>query len=140
MHIHIQKLHTDARIPTYAHQGDAGFDIYIPYELTILPKERRSIPVGLAIEIPDGYVGLLFDKSGLSHTHGLKSYGGVIDAGFRGEIRVGLMNLSDTPYTFAQGDKLIQMLIMPVVRAEIIETDSLSDSDRGSGGFGSSGK
>jgi dUTP pyrophosphatase len=140
MQLHIKKLHPDARIPTYAHVGDAGFDLYIPETHTIHPHERHSIPVGLAIEIPHGYVGLLLDKSGLSHKHGIKSFGGVIDSGFRGEIRVGLMNVSDQSYTFTKGDKIIQMLIMPVVQADIIETDELSDSDRGTGGFGSSGK
>ena len=140
MQLKIKKLRPDVKVPSYAHTGDAGFDVYIPDDLTIQPGERLSIPLGLAMEIPEGHTGLLLDKSGLSHKHGLKSFGGVIDAGYRGEFHVGIMNLSDKPYSFAKGDKIIQMLIMPVVHADIIETDTLSDSTRGTGAFGSSGK
>jgi dUTP diphosphatase len=92
------------------------------------------------MEIPEGHAGLLLDKSGLSHKNGLKSFGGVIDSGYRGEIHAGIMNLSGEPYTFQKGDKIIQMLIMPVQTVEIIESDELSDTERGSGAFGSSGK
>lgn len=140
MQLKIKKLRDDAKLPTYAHPGDAGFDLFIPDSLTIQPGERLSIPLGLAMEIPDGFTGLLLDKSGLSHKHGLKSFGGVIDAGYRGEFHVGLMNLSDKAYTFEKGDKIIQMLIMPVAHVAIVESDTLSDSARGSGAFGSSGK
>lgn len=140
MDLKIKKLRDDAKLPTYAHIGDAGFDLYIPDDLTIKSGERLSIPLGLAMEIPDGYTGLLLDKSGLSHKHGLKSFGGVIDAGYRGEFHVGIMNLSDKDYTFSKGDKIIQMLIMPVARMNIIEANELTESDRGTGAFGSSGK
>ena len=140
MHLKIKKIHPDAKIPKYAHIGDAGFDIYIPESVTILPGERKSIPIGLAMEIPFGHSGLLLDKSGLSHKHGLKTFGGVIDSGYRGEIHAGVMNLGDKAYTFEKGDKLIQMLIMPVQTVEILETEELSDSDRGVGAFGSTGK
>lgn len=92
------------------------------------------------MEIPDGHAGLLLDKSGLSHKHGLKSFGGVIDAGYRGEVHAGIMNLGTEPYTLQAGEKIIQMLIMPVVRVDIEEADNLSISDRGDGAFGSSGK
>lgn len=140
MHLKIKKVHPDAKIPKYAHKGDAGFDIYIPETVVILPGERKSVPIGLAMEIPEGHAGLLLDKSGLSHKHGIKSFGGVIDSGYRGEIHAGLMNLGDKPYTFEKGDKLIQMLIMPVQGVEILETEELTDSDRGIGAFGSTGK
>ena len=140
MQLKIKKLRPDAIVPSFAHPGDAGIDLYTPDELTIQPGERVSAPIGLAMEIPDGHVGLLWDKSGLSHKHGLKSFGGVIDAGYRGEFKIGLMNLSNKPYTFAAGDKIIQMLVMPVLRPEVIEADELSDSVRGEGGFGSTGK
>lgn len=139
MQLKFKKLHPDAKIPSYAYAGDAGLDLYVAGDLVIKKGERKSIPLGIAIEIPDGYVGILFDKSGLSHKHGLKSYGGIIDSGYRGEIHVGMMNLSDTDYEFKKGDKVIQILIMPVLHAEVIEIDELSDSDRGTGAFGSSG-
>lgn len=140
MQIKIKKLHPDLRIPSYAHPGDAGFDLFCNEKVTLEPGERKSIPLGLAVEIPDGYVALLFDKSRLSHIHGLKCFGGVMDSGYRGEYAVGLMNLSDKPYTFEKGDKIVQMLVMPVIRGVIEEVDELSDSSRGTGGFGSSGK
>ncbi len=140
MDLKIKKLREDVKLPTYGHPGDAGFDVYIPDDLTIQPGERLSIPLGLAMEIPEGYAGLLLDKSGLSHKHGLKSFGGVIDSGYRGEFHAGIMNLSNKPYTFAKGDKIIQMLIMPVAEVNIIEADELSDSPRGAGAFGSTGK
>lgn len=139
MQLKFKKLHPNAKIPSYAYAGDAGLDLYIPEGFIFKQGERKSIPIGIAVEIPDGYVGILFDKSGLSHKHGLKSYGGIIDAGYRGEIHVGMMNLSDKDYEFKAGDKIIQILIMPVLHAEVIECDELSDSDRGEGAFGSSG-
>jgi len=139
MQLKFKKLHPNAKIPSYAYAGDAGLDLYISEDLVLKKDERKSIPLGIAIEIPDGYVGILFDKSGLSHKHGLKSYGGIIDAGYRGEIHVGMMNLSDADYEFKAGDKIIQILIMPVLKAEVVECEELSDSDRGEGAFGSSG-
>lgn len=140
MELKIKKLHPNLKIPKYAHTGDAGFDLYVPEEVTIKPGERLSIPLGIAMEIPEGHAGLLLDKSGLSHRHGLKSFGGVIDAGYRGELHAGIMNLGKESYTLQAGDKIIQMLIMPVVCVDIVETDNLSNSSRGIGAFGSSGK
>lgn len=140
MKLCIKKVHPDAIIPKYAHRGDAGFDIYMPESVTIAPGERKSIPLGLAMEIPEGFAGLLHDKSGLSHKHGLKSFGGVIDSGYRGEVHAGIMNLSDKPYILEKGHKVIQMLIMPVEVVDIIEVESLSESERGARAFGSSGK
>lgn len=143
MEIKVKKLHPDATIPSFAHPGDAGMDLYVPETVTIASGERKSIALGLAFEIPDGYVGLMWDKSGLSHKHGVKSFGGVIDAGYRGELHVGIMNLSDKPYIFEKGHKIIQMLIQPVVHPTITEvgaTESLTPSSRGEKGFGSSGK
>ena len=140
MKLKIKKIHPDAKIPYYAHQGDAGFDLFVPETVTIQSQERKSIPLGLAVEIPEGYAGLLLDKSGLSHKHGLKSFGGVIDSGYRGEIHAGIMNLSNEPYTLEKGHKIIQMLIMPVQFVIIEEVTELSNSERGNGAFGSSGK
>ncbi len=140
MQLRVKKLDTDARLPLYAHKGDAGMDLFALEETVLLPHTQVSIRTGIAFEIPEGYVGLIWDKSGLSHKHGLKTFGGVVDAGYRGEISVGIMNLSDTPYVFEKGHKIAQMLIQPVVSASIVESDTLSDSSRGEGGFGSTGK
>jgi dUTP pyrophosphatase len=139
MQLKFKKLHPNAKIPSYAYAGDAGLDLYVSEDLVLKKDERKSIPLGIAVEIPDGYVGILFDKSGLSHKHGLKSYGGIIDSCYRGEIHVGMMNLSDKDYKFEAGDKIIQILIMPVLHAEVMECDELTESDRGEGAFGSSG-
>jgi dUTP pyrophosphatase len=140
MTIKVKKLHPDARIPDFAHPGDAGMDLYVPEAVDLLPGERKTIPLGLAFEIPFGYVGLMWDKSGLSHKFGIKSYGGVIDSGYRGEICAGIMNLSDKPYHLEKGHKIIQLLIQPVEHPTVIESEELSSTERGQGGFGSTGK
>lgn len=136
----IKKIHKDAIMPKFAHDGDAGMDLFTVESFELKSGERKSMPLGLAFEIPYGYVGLLWDKSGLSHKHGIKSFGGVIDSGYRGEIHVGLMNLSNQDYVFDKGDKVIQIIIQKVERPVIVELDELQNSSRGHGGFGSTGK
>ena len=140
MEIRVKKIHKDAKLPTYAHHGDAGFDLYAIESVSIPVGARVLVGTGIAIEIPDGYVGLIWDKSGLSMVHGLKNLGGVIDAGYRGEIKAGVVNLSDDDYTITAGHKVAQMLIQKVERADIKEVTELSDTPRGHGGFGSTGK
>ncbi len=140
MKLKIKKIHADAEIPAYAHPGDAGLDLYVPERVTFLPGERKSVGLGLAIEIPDGYVALLWDKSGLSHRHGIKTFGGVIDSGYRGEIHAGVMNLSDRAFVFEKGDKIVQMLIQKVEQPEVVEVTELSETKRGDKGFGSTGR
>src|SRR3989344_4740043 len=140
MELKIKKLHTDAKVPSYAHPGDAGFDLYAIEEVAIPVGVRVLIGTGIAMDIPDGFVGLIWDKSGLSTTHGLKTLGGVVDAGYRGEVKVGMVNLGTEEYTISAGHKIAQMLIQKVERAEIIEVAELSETVRGEGGFGSTGK
>ncbi|HYC83486.1 MAG TPA: dUTP diphosphatase [Candidatus Paceibacterota bacterium] len=140
MEIRIKKVHSEAIIPRFAHPGDAGMDLFAVEETIIAPGERVQIPTGLAFELPDGHVGLVWDKSGLSHNHGLKTLGGVLDAGYRGELLVGLVNLSTEIYTIERGDKIAQLLIQKIERPDIVEMAELSDSSRGIGGFGSTGK
>jgi dUTP pyrophosphatase len=140
MKIKIKKLHPDAKIPQYAHAGDAGMDLFTVEQFELEPGERKSIPLGLAMEIPEGYVGLIWDKSGLSHKYGIKSFGGVVDSGYRGEIHAGVMNLSDKYFSFEKGHKIAQLLIQKIEQAEFKEVEELSDSDRGEGRFGSTGK
>lgn len=140
MELNIKKLHPGAKLPTYAHHDDAGFDLYAIESVSIPVGARVLVGTGIAIEIPDGYVGLIWDKSGLSMVHGLKNLGGVIDAGYRGEIKAGVVNLSDEDYTITAGHKVAQMLIQKVERADIKEVAELSDTSRGHGGFGSTGK
>ena len=140
MELRIKKLHPDAKIPTYAHAGDAGFDLYAIETVTIPAGNRALVGTGIAMEIPDGYAGLAWDKSGLSNNHGLKTLGGVMDAGYRGEIKVGVVNLGERDYTIEAGHKIAQVVIQKVERAEIKEVAELSDTVRGHGGFGSTGK
>mgnify|MGYP001616430792 FL=1 len=115
-------------------------DLFAIDALEMAPMERKSIPIGIAVEIPDGYVGLIWDKSGLSHKYGIKVFGGVVDAGYRGEICVGLMNLSDKHFKFEKGHKIAQLLIQKIEHVEFKEVKKLNDTSRGDGGFGSSGK
>lgn len=140
MELRIAKLHKHATMPAYAHATDAGLDLYCVETVTVLPQQRVQVSTGIAMEIPDGYVGLIWDKSGISHTHGIKTVGGVIDAGYRGEIKIGVVNLSDTPYIFEAGHKVAQLLIQKIEQPTIVEVTQLSESDRGDNGFGSTGK
>lgn len=130
----------EGKLPTYQYDDDAGLDLYAAEEATLLPGEKKGIKIGAAFAIPQGYVGLIWDKSGISQKHGLKTLGGVIDSGYRGEVIVGLVNLSDAPYTFAKGDKVAQMIIQKKESVHIEEVDSLDGTHRGDKGFGSSGK
>jgi len=140
MELKIAKLHPDAKIPSFAHPGDAGMDLFTLQTVVVQPNERVQIGTGIAMEIPEKCVGLIWDKSGLSHTHGIKTLGGVVDAGYRGEIKIGIVNLSDTPYTFEAGHKVAQMLIQKVKHPDIMVVDSLAESVRGDNAFGSTGK
>jgi dUTP pyrophosphatase len=140
MKINIKKINKDAIIPKHAHHNDAGVDLYTVEAFGMAPMEIKSIPIGLAFEIPDGYVGLVWDKSGLSHKYGIKTLGGVIDAGYRGEICIGLINLSDKNITFEKGHKIAQLLIQKVESIEFKEVEKLNDSSRNENGFGSTGK
>lgn len=138
--LNVLRLRSGATLPTYAHQGDAACDLYCVATITLAPGARAQVPTGVAIEIPEGYVGFVWDKSGLSHKHGLKTLGGVIDAGYRGEVMVGLANLGDASYTIEAGHKVAQLVLQKVEHAEVVEVSELSISARGAGGFGSTGK
>jgi len=138
--LNIKKLHSDAVLPSFAHESDAGMDIYSLEEVSIQPNERVQIKTGLAFEVPDGYVGLVWDKSGLSHKYGLKTLGGVLDSGYRGELFVGLINLSQEVYVLEKGHKVAQLLIQKIEHPLIVEVAELSETKRGKGGFGSTGK
>ncbi len=139
MHLKFKKLNPEAKIPSYAHPGDVGLDLYCLETFTLAPGESKIIFHGFALEFPEGYAALINDKSGISKA-GMKVLGGVYDAGYRGEYNTHLINLSAKPYTFEKGDKTSQLIIFPVVIATIEEVAELSDSSRGDGRFGSTGK
>ncbi len=140
MNIRTKKLHPDAKIPMIAHAGDAGCDLFATEYLMLEAGERAQIPTGIALEIPEGCVGLVWDKSGISHKGGVKTLGGVIDSGYRGEILVGVINLGFEPYVFEKGSKVAQLLIQSIETPTFEEVKELSESDRGAGAFGSTGK
>jgi len=138
----IVRLSESVPVPKYALSGDAGFDLYVGERIELLPMQRAAINTGYKMEIPEGCTGIIYEKSGLSFKHGIITYGNVIDSGYRGEVRVGVMNLGSEPYIFEQGHKVAQMIIHSYeqVSFEEGEEGDLSESDRGSRGFGSTGK
>jgi len=140
MKIKIKRLDPQAKLPSYAHPGDAGLDLCALAATVVPTRSRAEIRTGLAFEIPDGYVGLVWDKSGLAFKQGLTTMSGVLDAGYRGELKLLVFNTSEQDYHFAAGDKVCQLLIQPVARAEIEETGELADSSRGEDAFGSTGR
>jgi dUTP pyrophosphatase len=138
--VKIKKIHSDAILPSYAHNGDAGLDLFSNEETEILPQERKLIGTGLSMEFSEGYVALIWDKSGVAYNNGIKVMGGVIEHTYRGEYKVLLYNTSKEKYKIKKGQKIAQLLIQPIVTAEIKEVKELSETKRGEGGFGSTGK
>jgi len=139
MKLKIKRLKDDAKLPKYAKEGDVGLDMYAMETITINPGQHHRLWHGFALEFPTGYAAIVKDKSSISKA-GLHTMGGVFDAGYRGEYNTHLVNLSSEPYTIEIGDKVSQLVLLPVAIAEIEETDTLSESERGDSGFGSSGK
>ena len=139
MKIKIKKLKEDIKLPRYHHPGDVGMDLFSMEDAVIPPAGYHQFYHGFALEFPIGYAAIIKDKSSLAMA-GLHTTGGVFDAGYRGEYNTRLVNLSDKPYTVEKGDKVSQLVIYPVVIAELEETNELSDSARGTGAFGSTGK
>ncbi|MFA6340641.1 MAG: dUTP diphosphatase [Candidatus Paceibacterota bacterium] len=140
MKLKIKKLHSDAKIPHYAHPGDVGLDLFSLEDYNLKPMERKVFDIGFALEFEIGYAAIVKDKSSLPNKAGIHTMGGVYDAGYRGEYNVQLINLGQETYHISKGDKIAQLVIYPVIIAELEETDDLSDSSRGHGRFGSTGK
>jgi dUTP pyrophosphatase len=143
MQLSVQKLKDEARLPSRAHEGDAGLDLYASEAAHIGPGERWGVGTGIALEIPDGHAGLVLPRSGLAREHGiaLVNAPGLIDSGYRGEVRVLLLN-TDPAETFRvePGDRIAQLLLTQIAGAEPVEATALGESARGEGGFGSSGR
>jgi dUTP pyrophosphatase len=143
MELPVSRLKDEAVLPTRAHDGDAGLDLYACEAAHIGPGERWSVGTGVAVEIPEGHAGLVLPRSGLAKKHGiaLVNAPGLIDSGYRGELRVLLLNTDPADiFRVEPGDRIAQLVISPVVVAEPVETTALADSVRGDGGFGSSGR
>jgi dUTP pyrophosphatase len=129
-------------VPDYAHPGDAGADLAANEALVLQPGQRATVGTGVAIALPDGYVGFVVPRSGLAMKHGITIVNspGTVDAGYRGEIRVTLLNTdSSEAYSVAVGDRIAQLVIMPVSKARFVAVETLPGSHRGEGGFGSTG-
>lgn len=145
MQVTFQLTHPQAKAPVYATSGSAAADLcaVLDQPITLEPGQRAMIPTGIAIELPNaGYVALVCARSGLAVKQGitLSNGVGVIDSDYRGEIKVGLVNLGQAAYTIQPGERIAQLMIMPVVQANFVQADSLQQTDRGEGGFGSTGK
>ncbi len=145
MELKIKKLNANAVIPKAATGGSAGMDLYacLDSDVVLKPGERALIPTGIAIALPDSsYVAYIFARSGLAIKNGitLSNCVGVVDSDYRGEVKVGLVNLSDKDYTVTSGERIAQMVIAPVIIPEICEANELDETERGAGGFGSTGK
>jgi dUTP pyrophosphatase len=142
MSLRVRRLERHARVPTRAYPGDAGLDLYALEPATLAPGERAAIRTGIAVEIPDGQAGLVLPRSGLARRHGISVVNapGLIDAGYRGEVQVLLLNTDRSePFTLAPGDRIAQLVLVSVHTPEVVEVDELALTERGAGGFGSSG-
>ncbi|MGH3423524.1 MAG: dUTP diphosphatase, partial [Nocardioidaceae bacterium] len=138
----ITRLDDGVPLPAYAHDGDAGADLVTTVDITLLPGERALVPTGIAIALPPGHVGLVHPRSGLAARCGLSIVNtpGTIDAGYRGEVKVLLINLDRSEQIrLSRGDRIAQLVVQPVERAEFREVDALPGSARGAGGYGSTG-
>lgn len=142
LQILLRRLDPELPAPMYAHPGDAGADLVIATDVVLAPGERRLVHTGVAVALPEGYVGLINPRSGLAARTGLTFVNapGTLDAGYRGEILVNLLNTDPTtPIELHRGDRVAQLVIVPVARATFVEVDELPDSVRGTDGHGSTG-
>jgi dUTP pyrophosphatase len=142
MSLRVRRLDADARLPSRAYPGDAGLDLYALDEAVLDPGARASVGTGIAVEIPDGQAGLVLPRSGLAARHGiaLVNSPGLIDAGYRGEVRVLLLNTDpDEPFTVQRGERIAQLVLVRIETPDVVEVHELALSERGAGGFGSSG-
>ena len=143
MKLSVLRLDPELALPAYAHPGDAGLDLFASESITLAPGERAAVPTGIAIAIDEGYAGFVLPRSGraLKEGLGVANAPGLIDSGYRGEIKVIVVNLDpNEKIQIDRGDKIAQLVIQPVIEAAIVEVDELPGSARGKGGFGSTGR
>ncbi|MEK7477740.1 MAG: dUTP diphosphatase [Patescibacteria group bacterium] len=140
MKLKIQKIYPDVKLPSYAHPGDVGLDLFSREDYDLKPDERKIFDLGFKMEFENGYAAIVKDKSSLPKIAGIHTMGGVFDAGYRGEYNVNLINLGQETYHISAGDKIAQLVIYPVVIADLEEASELSSTSRGEGRFGSTGK
>ena len=141
LNIPVVRLTDTAVLPTYAHIGDAGMDLYADEDIVLGYEAWNVVSTGVAMSIPEGYVGLIHPRSGLAAKHGITVLNapGTIDAGYRGEIKVILLNVTDRDFVVKRGDRIAQLVVQEFVHGDIIEVSSLDDTERSTNGFGSTG-
>ncbi len=142
MRLGVRRLHPDARLPLRAHEDDAGHDLHAVEAVEIAPGERAVVATGIAIELPPGHAGWVVPRSGLAARHGIAIVNapGLIDAGYRGELKVLLLNTDRSePFSIQPGDRIAQLVVAPVAAPDVVEVDELGATARGAGGFGSTG-
>jgi dUTP pyrophosphatase len=143
MKLRFARLADGAHPPARAHDDDAGYDLHAAESVTLAPGERAGVGTGIAVEIPPGHAGFVVPRSGLALKHGISVVNapGIVDSGYRGELRVLLLNTdSDEPFEVRPGDRIAQLLIVPVAAPELLESNALGETLRGTGGFGSTGR
>ena len=140
--VRVKRLSPDAKIPKAATAGDVAFDLFSMIDYELRPGERFAVPTGIAIEIPPGYEGQVRPRSGLALKEGVTVLNtpGTIDSGYRGEVKTIMMNHNREPFKITKGMRICQLAIRPVPEVEFVEVDELSDTERGEGGFGSTGR
>lgn len=139
MKLFVQKIHPDAVLPAYAYADDAGMDLFACEECIVEPSHKALVATGLKLAIPSGYAGFIWDKSGIAAKHHMKTMAGVIDASYRGELKVVITNLGQEVYQVKKGEKIAQLVIKPVAHPDVVEVTTVDDTKRGEGGFGSTG-
>lgn len=138
--VRVKLSHQNAKLPTRSHPSDAGLDIFAVEHATLRPGVHAVLPTGVHIEIPDGYGGLIWPRSGLAANHGIDTLAGVVDAPYRGEIKVSIINHGHEDLEIKPGDRIAQLIIQPCELWECVQVDELTESDRGGNGFGSTGR
>jgi dUTP pyrophosphatase len=137
----VKQLDPDLPLPSHARPGDAGVDLYASEGGELAPGQRAMVPTGIAVAVPEGHVGLIAPRSGLAVRHGISLVNspGILDAGYRGEIHVVMINQATEPFSFERGDRIAQLIVVPFATQHYVVVDELPSTERGSGGFGSTG-
>jgi len=139
MEIKVKRIDKELELPDFAHENDAAIDLRSSESGVLEPNEKKIFKTGLAFAIPKGYAGLIWDRSGLAAKHSIHTMAGVIDAGYRGEVGVVMINLGKEAFTVEKGMRIAQMLFHPILNVKLQESEELDDTTRGDGGFGSTG-
>ncbi len=139
MELKVRRIQEKAKLPRYSHRGDAGLDVFSAVDCVLQAGEVKAISTGIQMAVPDGFVGLIWDKSGLS-LEGVHRLAGVVDSGYRGEVKVVMANLRNKPFVIKKGMKIAQILIQPVTEVKVVDVEELEETTRGKKGFGSTGR